>query len=124
MVSSGKPPLLSVSRAVKCANVYLYSVCRSSLTTAEEEDAAFARQAGRGDNETETIRAKYVIGCDGGHSWVRRTLGIEMVGEQTGENNKMYNNKEGPANSALQTTSGVSSTGEYSSDHSSKHNCR
>lgn len=58
------------------------SLCRSSLTTAEEEDAAFA---GRGDKETETIKAKYVIGCDGGHSWVRRTLGIEMVGEQTGK---------------------------------------
>lgn len=59
--------------------------CRSSLTTAEEEDAAFARQPGRAENETETIRAKYVIGCDGGHSWVRRTLGIDMVGEQTGK---------------------------------------
>ncbi|CCO32415.1 Phenol 2-monooxygenase [Rhizoctonia solani AG-1 IB] len=31
--------------------------------------------------QTETVRAKYVIGCDGAHSWTRSQLGIEMVGE-------------------------------------------
>lgn len=73
--------------------IYLCSLlllCRSSLTTAEEEDAAFGRQPGRAENEMETIKAKYVIGCDGGHSWVRRTLGIEMVGEQTGEPSSLF----------------------------------
>ncbi|KAG9091521.1 hypothetical protein FRC06_000538 [Ceratobasidium sp. 370] len=29
----------------------------------------------------ETIRAKYVIGCDGAHSWTRAQLGIDMVGD-------------------------------------------
>jgi phenol 2-monooxygenase len=33
--------------------------------------------------EEEVVRAKYVIGADGAHSWVRKTLGIAMEGEQT-----------------------------------------
>ncbi|KAL8973620.1 MAG: hypothetical protein Q9197_002146 [Variospora fuerteventurae] len=31
----------------------------------------------------ETIKAKYVIGCDGAHSWTRAQLGFCMEGEQT-----------------------------------------
>ncbi|EMC94079.1 hypothetical protein BAUCODRAFT_124812 [Baudoinia panamericana UAMH 10762] len=31
----------------------------------------------------ETVRAKYVVGCDGAHSWVRKQLGIRMEGEHT-----------------------------------------
>jgi 2-polyprenyl-6-methoxyphenol hydroxylase-like FAD-dependent oxidoreductase len=34
--------------------------------------------------DTETVYAKFVIGTDGAHSWVRKTLGIAMDGEQTG----------------------------------------
>ncbi|KAH9479232.1 Phenol hydroxylase [Psilocybe cubensis] len=33
--------------------------------------------------ETEVVHAKFVIGADGAHSWVRRTLSISMDGEQT-----------------------------------------
>ncbi|KAH9968433.1 FAD binding domain-containing protein [Lactifluus volemus] len=33
--------------------------------------------------DTETVYAKFVIGTDGAHSWVRKTLGIAMDGEQT-----------------------------------------
>ena len=33
--------------------------------------------------EEEHVSAKYVIGADGAHSWVRKTLGIAMEGEQT-----------------------------------------
>ncbi|KAF9224075.1 hypothetical protein BS17DRAFT_780425 [Gyrodon lividus] len=32
---------------------------------------------------TETVRAKFVVGADGAHSWVRKALGISMDGEQT-----------------------------------------
>ncbi|KAI9736998.1 MAG: hypothetical protein M1834_000587 [Cirrosporium novae-zelandiae] len=32
---------------------------------------------------TETIRAKYMVGCDGAHSWTRRQLRFQMEGEQT-----------------------------------------
>lgn len=35
------------------------------------------------ENDTEIIHAKYVIGCDGAHSWTRKQLGIEMEGEST-----------------------------------------
>ena len=35
-------------------------------------------------NDTEAVRAKFVVGSDGAHSWVRKTLGISMDGEQTG----------------------------------------
>ncbi|KAF4636696.1 hypothetical protein G7Y89_g1386 [Cudoniella acicularis] len=31
----------------------------------------------------ETVRAKYMIGCDGAHSWTRRQLGYKLEGEQT-----------------------------------------
>lgn len=31
----------------------------------------------------ERIKAKYVVGCDGAHSWTRRQLGFQMEGEQT-----------------------------------------
>lgn len=34
-------------------------------------------------DEIETVKAKYVIGCDGAHSWTRSQLGIKMNGEQT-----------------------------------------
>ncbi|GLB41636.1 putative phenol hydroxylase, C-terminal dimerisation domain [Lyophyllum shimeji] len=36
-----------------------------------------------GQTDTEVVRAKYVIGADGAHSWVRRSFNIEMEGEQT-----------------------------------------
>ena len=35
-------------------------------------------------DDTEIVRAKFVVGADGAHSWVRKTLGISMDGEQTG----------------------------------------
>ncbi|KAJ6505929.1 FAD binding domain-containing protein [Mycena vulgaris] len=34
-------------------------------------------------DDTETVFAKYVIGADGAHSWVRRHLNIPMEGDQT-----------------------------------------
>ncbi|GBE86738.1 Phenol hydroxylase [Sparassis crispa] len=36
-----------------------------------------------GQNDTEIVHAKFVLGADGAHSWVRKTLGILMDGEQT-----------------------------------------
>ncbi|KIX92648.1 uncharacterized protein Z520_11677 [Fonsecaea multimorphosa CBS 102226] len=34
-------------------------------------------------SSTEEILAKYVVGCDGAHSWTRRQIGSVMEGEQT-----------------------------------------
>ncbi|KAL1409403.1 hypothetical protein Q8F55_003386 [Vanrija albida] len=56
---------------------------RSNLQSQEEEDAHYKLPEGTEAGQIETVHCKYVIGCDGGHSWVRRTLGIDMVGEQT-----------------------------------------
>ncbi|EJC99941.1 uncharacterized protein FOMMEDRAFT_22425 [Fomitiporia mediterranea MF3/22] len=36
-----------------------------------------------GESETEVVHAKYMLGSDGAHSWVRRQLGFTMDGEQT-----------------------------------------
>ncbi|KAI0738708.1 FAD binding domain-containing protein [Daedaleopsis nitida] len=38
----------------------------------------------REENEIEVVKAKFVVGCDGAHSWVRNTLGIKLDGDQTG----------------------------------------
>ena len=35
--------------------------------------------------DTEIVHAKFVIGADGAHSWVRKTLNITMDGEQTSQ---------------------------------------
>jgi 2-polyprenyl-6-methoxyphenol hydroxylase-like FAD-dependent oxidoreductase len=35
------------------------------------------------EEDTEIVHAKYVVGADGAHSWVRKTLGFTMDGEQT-----------------------------------------
>ena len=37
-----------------------------------------------GSEEEEIVHAKYVLGGDGAHSWVRKELGFTMDGEQTG----------------------------------------
>ena len=34
-------------------------------------------------DERETIKAKYVIGCDGAHSWTRQQVGLTLEGEQS-----------------------------------------
>ncbi|PCH36417.1 hypothetical protein WOLCODRAFT_28542 [Wolfiporia cocos MD-104 SS10] len=39
--------------------------------------------ATEGATETEIVHAKFVLGADGAHSWVRKSLGIAMEGEQT-----------------------------------------
>jgi phenol 2-monooxygenase len=44
------------------------------LLQAAKEDAS---------SSTEEILAKYVVGCDGAHSWTRRQIGSVMEGEQT-----------------------------------------
>lgn len=54
---------------------------RSNLAKDDTDDLI---HKSRGKNSTtEVIRAKYMIGCDGAHSWTRRHLGFAMEGEQT-----------------------------------------
>ncbi|GAA5988739.1 hypothetical protein JCM10908_006149 [Rhodotorula pacifica] len=53
---------------------------RSSLLSAAEEEALYKKSDA---NRIETVKARYLIGCDGAHSWTRRQLGIKMIGDQT-----------------------------------------
>jgi 2-polyprenyl-6-methoxyphenol hydroxylase-like FAD-dependent oxidoreductase len=54
-------------------------VHRSNLTASDTDH--IISEALRTGAPTETVRAKYLIGCDGAHSWVRKQLGFQMVGE-------------------------------------------
>lgn len=56
---------------------------RSPLVTAEEDDASFKLAPGQEAGRREVVKCRYVIGCDGAHSWTRRQLGYQMVGEST-----------------------------------------
>lgn len=47
----------------------------------EVDNDSALRKAQDRDAVTETIRAKYVIGCDGARSWVRSQIGLELQGE-------------------------------------------
>lgn len=38
------------------------------------------------DGKVGTVKAKYVIGCDGAHSWTRAQLGISMIGDTSSKN--------------------------------------
>ena len=55
---------------------------RSNLT---EDDTSKLLAGGEGQTMEEIVRAKFVVGCDGAHSWVRKSLGreFEMEGEST-----------------------------------------
>lgn len=53
---------------------------RSSLLSAAEEEKLYNTE---GSAVVETVKAKYLVGCDGAHSWTRRQLGIRMIGDQT-----------------------------------------
>ncbi|KAJ4251367.1 hypothetical protein NW762_011348 [Fusarium torreyae] len=57
---------------------------RSNLVFDDEVDHDHALlQAQARDADSETIHAKYVIGCDGARSWVRNQIGLELQGEAT-----------------------------------------
>jgi phenol 2-monooxygenase len=55
---------------------------RSNLTTENVTTNVGAAKMDDGSH-TETIQAKYVVGCDGAHSWTRRQIGSVMEGEHT-----------------------------------------
>lgn len=54
---------------------------RSNLAEDDTDDLIAQSRANAGS--TEVVRAKYVVGCDGAHSWVRRQLGFKLEGEPT-----------------------------------------
>ncbi|KAF3939089.1 hypothetical protein ABW19_dt0209976 [Dactylella cylindrospora] len=54
---------------------------RSNLTADDTDD--LIRKASGKEGTEEIVNAKYVIGCDGAHSWTRKQLGYKMEGEHT-----------------------------------------
>lgn len=55
---------------------------RSNLT-ADTTEAVLHEAQDNAETFTEEVRAKYMVGCDGAHSWTRRQIGSVMEGEQT-----------------------------------------
>ncbi|KAK8873572.1 FAD binding domain-containing protein [Apiospora arundinis] len=57
---------------------------RSNLAD-DDVGAMLSQSKGRADVREEVVKAKYVVGCDGAHSWTRKALGpkYEMQGEMT-----------------------------------------
>lgn len=56
---------------------------RSNILSADDEDEKLVKRVQERGGESETVHAKYVIGCDGARSWTRRQLGLELQGEAT-----------------------------------------
>ena len=54
---------------------------RSNLFADDAEDAVPQQRQQAGQNET--IKAKYVVGCDGARSWTRKQIGYELEGENS-----------------------------------------
>jgi 2-polyprenyl-6-methoxyphenol hydroxylase-like FAD-dependent oxidoreductase len=53
---------------------------RSRLESFSQDEAGVVAVVGNADGGTEKIEAKFLVGCDGSHSIVRRTLGLEFEG--------------------------------------------
>ena len=56
---------------------------RSNLAPDDTDDLLRKTKDAAKEGSEEIVKAKYMIGCDGAHSWVRRQLGFEMEGEPT-----------------------------------------
>lgn len=54
---------------------------RSNL--AEDDTDELIQKSREKEGSSEVVRAKYMVGCDGAHSWVRRQLGFQLEGEPT-----------------------------------------
>jgi hypothetical protein len=54
---------------------------RSNL--AEDDTDELIRKTTGKEGSEEVVKAKYMIGCDGAHSWTRRQIGSELQGEPT-----------------------------------------
>lgn len=68
-------PSKNVKKAVQNGDI------QSDLEPTNNGDQA--RENGLDSGTSETIRAKYIIGCDGAHSWTRQQLDIPFEGEST-----------------------------------------
>ncbi|RHZ63954.1 hypothetical protein CDV55_105486 [Aspergillus turcosus] len=56
---------------------------RSNLAPDDTDDMLRAAELNSRANQTQTVKAKFMVGCDGAHSWVRRQLGFKLEGDST-----------------------------------------
>ncbi|KAJ5709445.1 hypothetical protein N7493_010779 [Penicillium malachiteum] len=67
-----------------------WNTCPTNLTIFESSEYPVqlmiqTRNSGMKEHINSTIRAKYLVGCDGAHSWVRDTLGLSLEGDRMNE---------------------------------------
>ncbi|KAB5511367.1 FAD binding domain protein [Coniochaeta sp. 2T2.1] len=72
-------PVQSKATAGKAVSDGLF---RSNLAPDDTEELLNKAANNRAGTQ-ETIEAKYMLGCDGAHSWTRKQLGYSLEGEQT-----------------------------------------
>lgn len=56
---------------------------RSNLSSDDTADLVDAVKLNARAGQTEIIKAKFMVGCDGAHSWVRKELGFKLEGDST-----------------------------------------
>lgn len=56
-------------------------VFRSNLAIDDTDD--LIEKIKKRESRSEIVHAKYLLGCEGAHSWIRRRLGLKMEGEST-----------------------------------------
>ena len=56
---------------------------RSNLAPDDTADLIKAAELNGRANRTETVRARFMVGCDGAHSWTRQQLGFSLNGDST-----------------------------------------
>ncbi|KAE8329615.1 FAD binding domain-containing protein [Aspergillus sergii] len=56
---------------------------RSNLAADDTDDLIRVAKANANASSVETVKAKFMVGCDGAHSWVRRQLGFKLEGDST-----------------------------------------
>jgi len=72
-----EPLLKSVAETLPTVSL---RYCHELISFAQDAQSVTAQIKGAGGG-TSTIRAQYLVGCDGGSSIVRKTLGIKLAGE-------------------------------------------
>lgn len=56
---------------------------RSNLAADDTDDLIRNAEKNTRADQVESIKAKFLVGCDGAHSWVRRQLGFSLEGDST-----------------------------------------
>ncbi|KAL1952881.1 hypothetical protein VTO42DRAFT_4068 [Malbranchea cinnamomea] len=56
---------------------------RSNLSPDDTADLIKAAELNERSGKTETVKARFMVGCDGAHSWTRQQLGFSLNGDST-----------------------------------------